>query len=810
MRGNVASCDHCDLLIGPGPAIREEIGGREAVFCCPGCRSVHALLVSEGLDGFYARRRGWTPGPPSVPPLDPETFAAAAREAGADREIDLTISGIRCASCVWVIERHLGKKRGVRYARVNYTTHRGKIRWDPTQTDAGTIAGWIAELGYAPSPGETTGMEETLARQKTDLLLRLGTAAFLSSQIMMVTAGLYAGYFQGIEQQTRTLFHLVALGLATPVLFYSGYPFLRNTVAGFRNRAPGMDTLVFLGSFSAYAYSVAMIFSGGEVYFDTTAMIITLILLGRYLEVTAKGRAAETIARLFRLVPAQARRVRNGGGGTLSVVETVPVSSIREGDIVEIIPGERIPADGVVAEGESEADESLLTGEACPVDKAPGSRVFTGTVNGSGRLRFAVTGTGRDTALSRIIRAVEEAQARRSPVQSLADRVVGYFVPAVLLVSLLTLGSRLLAGHPAVPAFLASISVLVVACPCALGLATPLAVFVGSSAAQSRGILVKGADALERGAKVDAVFLDKTGTLTRGMPRLTDVVGFALPRDDVLAIAASLESPSEHALAKAIRREGSGGKIRDVTQFRAHPGMGVEGTVGGRRFLLGRRTFLQDREVAVQEEEEEIARALSEEGKTVVWLSDGKSPLGILAATDTLRPESPECVRSLIGEGYAVAMVTGDGEAVSARIAGEAGIGTVLSALTPPEKTEAVRRARSGGSVVLMVGDGINDAPALTEADVGLAMGRGTDIALESADAVLMRDDLRLVPRFLAISKQTMRVIRQNLFWAFSYNVVAIPLAVSGRLHPIASAALMAASSLVVVGNSLRLRKEAV
>ncbi len=806
---NVPSCDHCDLEISPGAAIREEIGGREVVFCCPGCRSVYSLLVGERLEGFYARRRGWTPGPPSFPPFDPAGFAAVEREAGECREMDVTISGIRCASCVWLIERHLGKKGGVRYARVNYTTHRGKIRWDPGQTDAGTVAGWIAELGYAPSPAEPAGWEEALAREKTDLLLRLGTAAFLSSQIMMVSAGLYAGYFQGIERQTRTVFHLVAMGLATPVLLYSGYPFLRNTLAGIRNRAPGMDTLVFLGSFSAYAYSVAMIVTGGEVYFDTTAMIITLILLGRYLEATARARASDTIARLFRLAPVQARIVRNGGNGARPLVETVPVASIREGDVVEVIPGERIPADGIVSEGESEADESLLTGEARPVEKSPGSPVFTGTVNGGGRLRFAVTGTGRETALSRIIRAVEEAQARRSPVQGFADRVAGHFVPAILLVSLLTLGIRLLAGNSPVTSLLASISVLVVACPCALGLATPLAVFVGSSAAQSRGVLVKGADVLERGAKVNAVFLDKTGTLTRGTPRLTDVVGFALPRDDVLAIAASLESPSEHALAKAIRRDVPSGSIREVEQFRAHPGMGVEGVVDGRRFLLGRCAFLEARKAAVREKEREVARVLSEEGKTVAWLSDGESALGLLAAADTLRPEAAGCVRTLEEGGYAVSMVTGDGEAVSGRIAAEAGIGRVLSSLAPPEKTEAVRKARSEGSVVLMVGDGINDAPALTEADVGLAMGRGTDIALESADAVLMRDDLRLVPRFLAISKQTMRVIRQNLAWAFSYNAVAIPLAVSGRLHPIASAALMAASSLVVVGNSLRLRKGA-
>jgi Cu2+-exporting ATPase len=803
----VASCDHCLLVVGPSQAIREEIDGREAVFCCAGCRNVHALLRSEGLERFYSRRKGWTPGPFPVPSFDPDSFVAAQRDTGGEREMDIAISGIRCASCIWVIEKHLGKKRGVRYARVNYSTHRGKIRWDPERTDAGTIAGWIAELGYAPSPAETTGAERSLAREKTDLLLRLGTAAFLSSQIMMVTAGLYAGYFQGIEGQTRTLFHLVAFGLATPVVFYSGYPFLRNTLAGFRNLAPGMDALVFLGSFSAYAYSAAMVVTGGEVYFDTAAMIITLILLGRYLEAAVKFRASDTVGRLFRIAPARARRVRDGQAGDPSFLETVPVSSIREKDVIEVIPGERIPADGIVAEGISEADESMLTGEARPVAKSPGCKVFTGTVNGTGRLRIEVTGTGRDTVLSRIIRAVEEAQASRAPVQRLANQVVGYFVPAVLLLSLLSLGVRLLGGDSAVHALLASIAVLVVACPCALGLATPLAVFAGTSAAQSRGILVKGADVLERGAKVNAVFLDKTGTLTRGTPRLTDVVEFGMTRDEVLTAAASLEAPSEHALGEAIRQEVPQGRWKTVTGFRAHPGMGVEGFAGGKRYLLGRRAFLEARSVPTEEHQRETDRVLAEEGKTVVWLSDGKTVLGLLAAADTLRAESRGCVRNLEKEGYPVWMVTGDSDAVAGRVAREAGIARVLSALTPSEKAEAVRKARSGGSILLMVGDGINDAPALTEADVGVAMGRGTDVALESADAVLMNDDLSLVHRFLMISRKTMRVIRQNLFWAFSYNAIAIPLAVSGRLHPIASAALMAASSLVVVGNSLRLRK---
>ncbi len=803
------ACDHCLLEVEPAAAISEGIGERIAIFCCAGCRNIYRLLQEEGLDGFYARRRGWTPGPPSVPPIDPERFLAVQRESGDDREMDLVLSGIRCASCVWLIEKHLGRKDGVRHVRVNYATRRSTIRWNPAQTDAGAIASWIAELGYHPSPGETTATEEALDRERKDLLLRLGTAAFLSSQIMMVTTGLYAGYFQGMEPGYRTMFHLVAWALATPILLYSGYPFLKNTLGGIRSRMPGMDALVFLGSFSAYAYSVAMIFAGGEVYFDTTAMIVTLILLGRYLEATARSRASDTISGLFRLAPSRARRILLGGEGMPRRVETVPVSAIRENDRIEIVPGERIPADGIVAEGISEADESLLTGEARPVPKAPGSRVFTGTVNGTGMLRIEVTGAGRNTALARIVRAVEEAQSRKTAVQRLADKVVVSFVPGVLLVSLLTLGGRLLAGNPAVPAFLASISVLVVACPCALGLATPLAVYMGTSAAQSRGILVKGGDVLETGSKVDTVFFDKTGTLTQGSPRLTDTAGFPLPPDEVLGIAAALESSSEHSLAKAIRKEIPMGAFRDASDFRAHPGMGVEGVLDGTRYLLGREEFLGRRGIVPSREQREIARIWSEEGKSVIWLSDEMAVLGLLAVADALRAETAECVRILTRNGYHVRMVTGDGEGPSRKLARESGIGDVLCSLNPREKADEIRKARSGGAVLLMVGDGINDAPALSEADVGLAMGRGTDIAHDSADAVLMHEDLRLVPRFLSVSKKTMRIIRQNLFWAFSYNAVAIPLAVSGRLHPIVSAGLMAISSLVVVGNSLRLRNEA-
>lgn len=801
------ACAHCLAPVPVRGAARAEAGENGLLFCCDGCRKVYALLQREGLSDFYRVREGWTPGPPETASDDPEILSSCLREAGGLFEADLLLSGIRCASCVRVLEKYLGRQPGVRSVRVNYATSRCRISWEPGSADIARIAGWVADLGYAAHRPDPSGMEESLRAEKRDLLLRLGTAAFLTVQIMAISAALYAGYFQGIAPRYRTLFHLISLGLSTPVLFYSGFPFLRNTAVSIRRGAPGMDALVFLGSFSAWAFSVARIPSGGETYFDTTAMIVTLILTGRYLEAATKIRALETVSLLVRLAPRTAWKI-TGGGGDLSLrVDSVAASALRTGDRIEVRPGERIPADGRVDDGLSEADESMLTGEARPVPKEPGAQVFAGTLNGGGRLVVRVTGTGEDTVLRRIIRAVEEAQASRPRIQRVADRVVGVFVPAVLCLSLVTLAGWLFAGRSAGSALLASVSVLVVACPCALGLATPLAVFVGSTAARTRGIMIRGGEVLERGATVRSVCFDKTGTLTTGCPRLALVVEHGASRAEILEAAASLEAPSEHAVAAALREAVPPEDLRSVCGFRAHPGLGVEGTIDDTRFRLGRRTFLESHGVAIPPDLLEPERALSEEGHTVVWMSRGNRAMGLLAFFDTLRPETGACVERLRVLGCTVHLLTGDSRGAAARVAEEAGIGRFLARLSPAEKAEAIRRIRGEEGAVLMVGDGINDAPSLVAADVGMAMGRGTDVAIGSADAVLMREDLRLVVRFLRLCRRTMRAIRQNLFWAFSYNVVALPLAAAGTLHPIVSAGLMAASSLLVVGNSLRLSR---
>ena len=452
----MAVCAHCLLEVPEESATRETIDGKETTFCCPGCRSIHGILRSEGLTGFYARRHGWTPGPPESARVPLDAFDGAVRTSGRQAEADLVLSGIRCASCVWLIERYLGGRPGILSARVNFATGRARISWDPSETGIGDVVLAIRALGYTPYPPESLPDGDALRRETSDLLLRFGTAAFLSMQVMLFTAGLYAGYFQGIDARYAQLFRWLCFLLSTPVVFYSGAPFFLGALRGARHGAFGMDALVFLGAFSAYGYSTASLFLGGEVYFDTATMILTLILLGRYIEAGARSRAADGISRLVRLAPVTARKAVPGGG-TIDV----PVASLSPGDLVEIVPGERMPADGNVVEGNSEADESMLTGESAPVPKTAGDPVVAGSLNGTGRLLVRVVRTGGETVLSRVVQAVEEAQARKAPIQRAADRVVRFFVPAILLVAAGTVLLGLHGGSLPHAALMAGISVLV-------------------------------------------------------------------------------------------------------------------------------------------------------------------------------------------------------------------------------------------------------------------------------------------------------------------------------------------------------------
>jgi heavy metal translocating P-type ATPase len=573
-----------------------------------------------------------------------------------------------------------------------------------------------------------------------------------------------------------------------------------------------MDALIALGAGAALAYSAWQMVAGGEVYLDTAAMIVTLVLVGRYVEAAAKGRASEAVARLAALQPREARRLEPTAGGGVEV-RRVPVSELRPGDRVEVIPGERIPADGVVREGRSEVDESLVTGEARPVGKEPGATAIGGTVNLHGSFVLEVTRTGAATVLSGIIRAVEEAQASRPRIQAVADRLVGVFVPAILLLAVASTAAHLLRGTPVAPSVMIGVSVLVIACPCALGLATPLAVLLATGVATARGLLVKGGDVFERAAGADEVLLDKTGTVTRGRPELREVLPVAgASAEEALRLAAAVERRSEHSLGRAIveaARSLPGREEPEATGFRSVPGRGVEGAVDGARVRVGSRAFLAEGGVRIPEASESAARIREERGETVAFLARGEALVALLVVADALRPEARDAVAGLEALGLRVSLLSGDNRRTTEAIAASLGVREAVAEVTPVGKRERVAALQGAGRRVLMAGDGVNDAPALTQADVGVAMARGTDVTLESAEAVLIRDDLHLLPELVRLSRKTYRIIRENLFWALVYNLVAVPLAVAGLLHPIVAAAAMAASSSFVVLNSLRIRSAA-
>jgi len=806
-------CAHCLLPVPPHAEVRAEIGGAERIFCCAGCRGVYELVHAEGLGSYYDARRWDGPGQ-AVSEL-PEPDLAAIREAvrhgegaaqGTD-EVDVYVDGIHCASCVWLNERMLLRTPGVAFARVNYATHRARIRFDPAAAPLEVVLGRIRAAGYVPKPWSEGGQAEARRAEVKDLLVRLGTAGFLASQLMIYQAALYAGYFQGIDEGTRRLMEWISLGLTLPVLLYAGQPFLAATWSGLKHLAFGMDALVVIGSWAAFGYSLWQMARGGEVYFDTATMIPTLVLVGRYVEAAAKGRATEAVARLSALAPREARRLERGPDGA-EVVRSVAVSALAAGDLVRVVPGERVPVDGVVRAGASEVDESLLTGESRPVSKGPGAGVVGGTVNGHGALDVEVTRTGKDTVLAGIVRAVEEAQVRKPRIQAIADRVVGVFVPAMLVLAAGTVALWLARGAPLDHAVMTGIAVVVIACPCALGLATPIAVIVSTGLATTRGILVRGGDVLEKAGRTTDVLLDKTGTVTRGRPELREVVPLAADadRDGLLALAGAVEARSEHHLGRAIAAaaRANGRPAPAVEGFRALPGRGVEATVGGAPVLVGNRALLAERGVALAAGEAR-ASALENQGRTVAFLAVRGELVALLGVADVARDEAAPAIAALRAAGLAVRIVSGDHPVTTAAVAGSLGIEAIAEA-TPVDKREVVARLQREGRRVLFVGDGINDAPALSQADVGVAMGRGTDVTLESADAVLVRDDLRLLGDLVRLSRRTTTIIRQNVFWAFAYNVTAIPLAMAGLLHPIVAAGAMAASSIFVVLNSLRLR----
>ena len=760
--------------------------------------------------------------------FDPEQATLAdlvAAVGGAGYEVRserlvIPIAGMSCASCVNTVETALRSVEGVLDASVNLAREQATVAFIPGVATPEALRRAVRDAGYEPLAAEEGAVDreaERREREQRALRIRLVGAAPLSLAILWGSLP-----HMGVHVWAPSLLHnwMVQFALATPVQFWAGWRFYRGMWAATRHRTADMNTLIAVGTSAAYLYSAAATFfprwfTGGgiepTVYYETASIIIVFILLGRYLEALAKGRTSEAIRRLMRLQAKTARVIRDGSEAD------VPVEEVVVGDVVVVRPGEKIPVDGSVLEGFSTVDESMITGESMPVEKAAGIEVIGATLNKTGTFRFRATKVGRDTALAQIIRLVEEAQGTKAPIQRLADKVAAYFVPVVIAIALATGGVWLAFGpHPALTyALLTFVAVLIIACPCALGLATPTAIMVGTGRGAEAGILIRGGEALEIAHRITAVVLDKTGTLTRGSPAVTDVLpveGF--DETTLLRLVGTAERGSEHPVGEAIvaRARSSGIALGDAAAFEAVPGQGIEATVEGRQILAG-NTALMARHGISADALAARADGLAADGKTPMLVAVDGRPAGVIGVADTLKPYSREVVTALHRMGLQVVMLTGDNRRTAGAIAQQVGVDRVLAEVKPDEKAAHVEALQREGHVVAMVGDGINDAPALARADLGIAIGAGTDVAIESAGIVLIGDDLRGVLSAIALSRRTMRTIRQNLFWAFAYNVALIPVA-AGVLYPftgmllspVLAALAMAASSVTVVSNSLRLR----
>ena len=738
--------------------------------------------------------------------------------------VEIPVTGMTCANCAMTIERTLNKKvPGVVKASVNFATERASVEYIPTLATIDDMIAAIEKAGYgAIRPDETLeGEDAELAARNAEI--KNQTRKFLvgvlfTAPLFFLSMGRDFGLF-GLWSHAVWV-NWLFLALATPVQFYTGWDYYTGGWKSLKNGSANMDVLVAMGSSVAYFYSLSvLIYSplGEHVYFETSAVIITLIKLGKMLESRTKGRTGGAIRKLMGLRPKTATILDD-----LKEKE-IPLSQVKMGDIVIVHPGERIPVDGVILEGESAVDESMLTGEPIPVDKHPKAKLAGGTINGEGRLKFEATRVGKDTILAQIIRLVQEAQGSKAPIQALADRVAAVFVPGVIGIALVTFILWWIIGGDFVLAMLRLVAVLVIACPCALGLATPTAIMAGTGKGAEKGVLFKNSEALEMATKLDTIVLDKTGTITMGRPSVVNViVSDSLIKDEkgLLRLGASVERGSEHPLGRAIVKEAEdrGIDLFEPNGFKALRGLGVQANIKGQEVLVGKPKWFDEMELSFDDAKDQI-RSLQEEGKTVMMVVVDRGLAGMIAVADTIKPESQDAINKLHDARLKVVMLTGDNTQTAKTIASEVNIDEVVAEVRPEEKSSKIKELQDKGEKVGMVGDGINDAPALAQADVGLAIGTGTDVAIETGDVILASGSLTGVPRAIQLSRATMKTVKQNLFWAFFYNVMLIPVAAGvlypleslpgflRQLHPILAALAMAVSSITVVSNSLLLYK---
>jgi Cu+-exporting ATPase len=732
-----------------------------------------------------------------------------------------SVKGMHCASCVVMIERSLKKIEGVSQATVNLATEKATVTFDSEKVTDEHLSSAVSNAGYQALLTDEIKTEDDEQKEKQQelrsLRFRVIVSLFLGGLILW-------GGFPGLMKTAPMILQnfWVQLILATPVQFWVGFGFYRATLSALKHRTANMDTLVAIGTTVAYGYSAFVTVLPNVVekiniepmpYFDVSTIIIGLILLGRYFEAKAKAGTSEAIKKLIGLQAKTARVLRDGKEIDL------PISEVIIGDVIRVRPGEKIPVDGIIADGESSIDESMITGESMPVDKMKGDVVVGATMNKTGTFTFRATKVGSDTMLAQIIKLVQEAQGSKAPIQRLADLVSSYFVPVVLMLAIFTFAVWYIFGPAPTLLFalLNTVAVLIIACPCAMGLATPTAIMVGTGKGAEHGILIKDAESLETAHKINTIIFDKTGTLTKGEPEVTDIIPIgSMSEDELLKLAGSIEKGSEHSLAEAIVKAAETKQIilSKVEKFQAIPGHGVEGIIDGKRIVFGNKRFMDKEAIDIGAETNKISE-MENSGKTVMMIGVENKLVGLIAVADIIKESAREGLLALQKLGIEVAMITGDNQRTANAIGRNLGITRILAEVLPDQKEAEVRKIQAEGKVVAMVGDGINDAPALAAADVGIAMGSGTDVAIEAADITLINKDLRSVAAAIVLSKKTMRTIRLNLFWAFSYNVILIPVAMGALypffhilLNPIFASVAMATSSISVVSNSLLLKRK--
>lgn len=734
----------------------------------------------------------------------------------------IKISGMSCIRCSTTVEKSLKLLEGVKNASVNYATGEAYVEYSPELVDISEIYSQIEKVGYKPviedvsdKSGSRKEREEYL-KEKEYLSLKKKFIIALSFSIPLFYVSMGEHLFLPVPDVFKKHMYLIQFFLSTAVVFTGREFFIKGILSIVRSKAANMDTLITLGVGSAYIYSIYSSLNSlkngidAHLYYETAAFLLTFILLGKMLEAKARNKTSEAVKKLIELKPKKALVLRDGKEVELNVEEVVV------DDVIIVKPGEKIPVDGIVIEGNSIVDESMVSGESMPVEKKPGDKVIGGTVNKTGSFKFKATAVGSDTLLSQIIKLVEEAQGSKAPVQRLADKISAYFVPAVLIIAIISFSLWLIAGKSFVFALTVAITVLIIACPCALGLATPTAVMVGTGIAAKNGILIKNAEALELAHKINAVVFDKTGTLTHGKPAVSDVKIYDGDEKEFLSVAASIERKSEHPISKAIvkKAEELELKLYEAESFNSHTGLGVSGRVNGKDVLIGNKRFLTENNISLNSSMENDIERFESDGKTVVMVAVDGRIMGIIAVSDILKDEAKIAVSKLKKMGIKVLMITGDNKKTAEYIANQLGIDEVISEVLPQHKADEIKKLKRKGYVVCMVGDGINDAPALAVSDVGIAIGGGTDIAIEAGDIVLIKDSLIDVIKAIDISRYAMKKIKQNLFWAFIYNVIGIPVAAGllypftgFLLNPVIAGAAMAFSSVSVVTNSLLMKK---